>query len=133
MVKDITCIICEKSDYHENPGPYFSITFRGWFCSIACWMKHSELLPRPKGRGFPLLPRCCAVIALWHRGTFCGNFRFPHHHEGLAYPGTLHSALFRGKKSSSTQGHFTGCSLPRVARLSPRNGPYQAQIRQVAL
>ena len=39
-MKDITCITCGKSDYHENPGPYFIIPFRGWFCSIVCWMKH---------------------------------------------------------------------------------------------
>jgi len=32
-----------------------------------------------KGGASLLLLRFCAVIALWHRGTLCGNFRFPFH------------------------------------------------------
>jgi hypothetical protein len=62
-----------------------------------------------------LLLRFCAVIALWHRGTFCGNFRF---FVSLAQTYTRFAVQrFRSHRTGS------GCSLPTiVARITPGRG-----------
>ena len=56
-----------------------------------------------KGGASLLLHHCYAVIALWHRGAFCGNFRFPRHHKNLAYP-EVPAQPSPHKVSSGTKG-----------------------------
>jgi hypothetical protein len=38
-MKDPKCEECGKTDYHENPGPWFLYPpNHGWFCSAECWL-----------------------------------------------------------------------------------------------
>jgi len=119
-------ILWGKNVNQENVAMLLNVmTFSFILITFFTGLLGSELLPRPEGRGFPAFSSGYAVIALWHnRVAFSGNFRFPHHRVSLAYPGTSHSTLL-SKESWSTRGRFRGCSLPRVACVSPRNVPYQ--------
>ena len=72
-----------------------------------------------------LLPGCCAVIALWHRGTFCGNFRFPFH-----WPKLTSDSRCSG---SDLIGHIRGVPSLQLRVYRHATHLIRAQIFQVAL
>ena len=72
-----------------------------------------------------LLPRFCAVIALWHRGTFCRNFRFPFH-----WPKLTSDSRCRG---SDLIGQIRGVPSLQLRVYHHATRLIRAQIFQVAL